>query len=181
MDQVSRQPLEEKAAEGKLEGVRAALKELGQLLRSDALEGLVAGFDDLTHPHLRLTDWLKEWSDLVRRGKKDEAKALFVKRRAETLGPKKRNDPRGKLLLAFAEAFRSKLDNALGPDGKKGAALQPKARSQAWRGIVAEGGNWRFKGNHMSNKSPNMSNKKQTNRQHVTNMLQNLPCFHTFP
>ena len=63
---MSRGGLEENA-ELKADRPRAAcLAKLQRTLTSPTLDAMVAGFNDLTHPEMRLKDWMKETHDLLK-------------------------------------------------------------------------------------------------------------------
>ena len=95
---------------GKLEGVRAALKELG----NSSAPTLREPRRRLRRPHAPAPpplDWLKEWPTSSA-GQEGRGEGAFVKRRAETLGPKKRDDPRASCCSRLPKHSGSKLTRA---------------------------------------------------------------------
>ena len=126
---VSRAALAKSAAAA--DPVRAvALRAMDAALRSPIIEGLVRGFSDLTQPHLRMTDLLRELHGKLDDGDGEAAAELYRSERAAWMMPRlgaDRKDERGEVLIAFTKADQPHMKGLEACCGKDGARLKAVA------------------------------------------------------
>lgn len=100
----------------------AALRAMDKALSSPIIERLVAGLADLTHPHLRMQDLLKELVAKLEDGDGEGAAAAYRTERAAWIAERKGadgKDERGDMVISFAKQFVPMLDAVCGKDGDK--------------------------------------------------------------
>ena len=151
MAQVSRSGLEAHAGIASDPPRAACLADLKRLLTSNTLDALTCGFNDLTHPEMRLDDWMKQMQELLKERKIDDAKALYDSFRDTLIAPpgagagrpgSGNGDRRGRLLREFGKAVGPTLEKLCGAGGKNLHNIKPAAFSKAVRELK---GDWESK------------------------------------
>lgn len=101
-------------------------------------KALSDGFEDLTSPDLRLTDWAKEVVDKISQQDHGGAVALYAAFRQEVLLPPVQRglERRGKLLVEFGKRWAPQLEQLCGKDGKGLRTLKASVFMQKVREVA---------------------------------------------